>query len=264
MIKIDKTLTKEIQSWLETPTDERDMRRGAELVLMLTRNRALYNSINAKPEKFKAKAEYELKKFLNIRLANMAIADVTAYEAKVTPKIEETVQRVPVLDADDELPDPTKAKGMRSDHDALPPEIQELWTGNLAKYRKIVLLFNELKAMADMQPCDRFEKLKMLDELDKSYRERLERYDNYVPGSEPVKEAEPKDGTPPAPDNIVAYRKIKAARKSLTKYKQRLSLDTDGIAKEKCQEMVNTISSLGGTFKEDMIRELSAYGIRFK
>ena len=54
---IDEQLTKNMQSWLNTEPAERDLLKGAEMVLKLTRNRILFQNISRNPQKFASKRE---------------------------------------------------------------------------------------------------------------------------------------------------------------------------------------------------------------
>ena len=49
---IDEQLTINMQGWLNTEPAKRDLMKGAEMVLKLTRNRILYQNISHNPQKF--------------------------------------------------------------------------------------------------------------------------------------------------------------------------------------------------------------------
>lgn len=264
MANLDPKLTREMQDWLNARPADRDFMRGAAMLRSLNRNKALYNTLVRNPGKYMSKLEYELRKHLRIRLHNMSVADVVHMEAEVMPRVASTVATPPTISSDDELPEAHTARGRRADHDSLPPEIQALWDGNATRYRKIVLLFNELKAMADQEPCDRFEKLQMLDELDKQYRHALEQYDGYLPGHSAL----PPSATPPlsAVRTDEEARRLSAARKTLGKYKKVASTadvsdDRRTLAITKCRACVAVIRDLGGKFTPEVAAELSALGI---
>ena len=290
MKNLDPVLTRQLQDWLNTPADKRDVIAGATLYLQLSRNRALYNSVIRNPAKFHAKLEYELRKYLRIRLDRMAAADIVRLEGEVMPAVEETVG-LPPISTDDEFPGASVAKGRRPDHDSLPADIRDLWDSNADRYRRIVLLFNELKAMSDAAPCDRYEKLKILAELDKTYRANLERYDSYslsdaeaseTPSSDPS--LEPSSGFPsavpevlqegspvgpsedPAASGADVARQINAARKAVSSAKKTLSeLPADdpkaAALRTRIQESVSVIRSLGGGFSDRQTSELAALGV---
>lgn len=264
-MKLDPKVTLQLQNWLNTPEDERDIRAGAELMLSLNRNRALYNSILMRPDKFKDKLVYELRKHLRIRLDNLTTTEVARLEEEIIPRIEETVGNQPAISVEAELPDGSVAKGRRSDHDSLPPEIRELWNSNEQRHRRIVILFNEIKAMADAQPCDRYEKLRILDDLDKTYRLNLEKYDAYVPSATVASTTETETTPAQSPELVKA---VGAARKTISKYKKVIADNPDDTlkfetAKAKIQAAVDVIKNAGAEFSEATIAELTAFGISF-
>ncbi len=272
-MKLDPKVTVAIQNWLNTPEENRDIHAGADLMLSLNHNHALYNSILRRPDKFIPKLVYELRKYLKIRLDNMTSADVVRMEKAVMPSVSHTLQEVPVISTDAELPEGTIAKGRRADHDSLPAEIRELWDSNSERYRDIKVLFNELKAMSDMQPCDRYEKLVILDDLDKKYRENLERYDSFVlaPSSPMGDEPQPTDND--AEDVSGACNEnektINNARKTLSKYRRLLSERDDDdprrtVALEKIQSAVCAILACGAGVAPDTRDELTGFGIKFE
>lgn len=262
-MKLDPVLTADVQKWLNTPDKERDIRQGATLMLQLNRNRALFNSVMLRPDKFKDKLVYELNKFLRIRLDNMTVAQVASMEAEVLPRVGNTIDDFPVISVENELPAPAVAKGKRPDHDSLPPHIRDLWESNAALYRKIVLLFNELKAMNYAMPCDRYEKLRILDEADKLYRSNLRKYDEYV-----AKPAVAHAADDVATNNSDIVKAVGAARKTISKYKKIIAENPDNlekinIAKDKIQSAVSVIRKAGAEFSDNTVAELSSLGIRF-
>ncbi len=267
MRPIDPKLTQAVADWLNTPSEKRDIQAGADLLLSLDRNRALYNTITRRPEKYGAKLERELRKHLNIRLRGMAVADVARLEEKVMPLAAETAAAPPEISTDDELPEGVVAKGRRPDHDSLPAEIRDLWESNAARHRKIVILFNELKAMADAAPCDRFEKLTILAELDAEYRANLARYDAFAQAS-PLPQTEPRLPAAPseAPDPVDAGKAVAAARKTISKYKKVLeTAGGDTAASEtavaKISDAARRVLSLGASFDERNVAELVSLGV---
>ena len=238
---MDEKLTKNIQDWLATPAQDRDIDEGATMLLKLNRNRTLYNNIVRRPERFAGKLEYELRKHLKIRLDGLTVADVARMGREVMPRVEETLHEVPVISTDAELPEGTVARGRRPDHEQLPAEIQALWDGNIENYHKVRDLHHRLKEMEAAPPCDRYEFLKLLDEADRRYRENLARYDGFVFGQEPATVVADNTADDQAPEKDKA--RINAARKSISKWKAALVKaygDGDG---EKCTEALSKISA---------------------
>ena len=275
---IDNKLTQEITDWLNTPKADRDIVAGATMLLKLNSNRFLYANILRRPDKFADKLEYELRKHLHIRLDGMTNADVVRLEAKVIPQAKKTLATPPaVVSTDAELPEAKTARGRRDDHERLPAQVQALWDDNFRLYAQIKDLFERLKQMEKAQPCDRYEYLKILDETDKKYRRNLELYDNYVAPSDSsassptATTADAKSSTenaeePTSPDTD--YRKINAARKTLSKYKKVFAKAIEqgndekcATAKNKILDSVESIRRAGGIVGAAVTAELKALGI---
>ncbi|MBQ8277831.1 MAG: hypothetical protein IJY00_05240, partial [Bacteroidaceae bacterium] len=158
------------------------------MLLRLTRNRILHANILRRPDKMAAKLEYELKKHLRIRLDGMTRRDVALMEREVMPRAEELLAAGGPPDADGGLPEISSEadqpapvhEGRRADHDALPEEIRRLWDDNAGIWFRIKQTYNTLLSMEHAAPCDRYDHLKMLDELDRRYRDNMARYDAYA------------------------------------------------------------------------------------
>lgn len=188
MEKIDNKFTERIQQWLssEDHKSTEAVLEGAMILLKLNGNNILYNNIIKNPERpmWPEKLEYELNKFLKIRLDGFTRREVLQIEAKVMSEAaiiltekEDAAAAHSAVDAGKILDEPTK--GRRADHDSLPAEIQQLFDGNRSRYQKIRELHTKLRAMNKMQPCDRYEFLKQLEELEKDYRLNMQKYDEY-------------------------------------------------------------------------------------
>ena len=89
--KLDPKVTEAISDWLNTPADSRDVRAGAELLLTLNRNRAIYNAAVRRPAQLASKIEHELRKYLNIRLHDAAVSDLRRVESEVMPQVSMTL-----------------------------------------------------------------------------------------------------------------------------------------------------------------------------
>ena len=178
---IDNNLTIRLKTWLEkeSHTDKEDIMEGAQMLLKLNRNQALFNTISRRPEKYVSKIEYELKKFLPMRLNKMTIGDVKKLDAELTPEIQSVINSE-VDSADDELnekQDLPAHGGKRPDHDSLPDDIKSIWEENAERWKKIKRIFNQLKDLS--QPCDRYELLMQMKEAWYKYKAEFERYDSF-------------------------------------------------------------------------------------
>lgn len=249
---MDHKFTEKIREWLDKPVNERNLAEGATMLLQLNRNRILHQNIIRRGEKMMGKLEYELKKHLRIRDDGKTLHEVVAMERVIMPDVEQLVTK----------PEAEHA-GKRADHDELPEEVQQLWDGNFERYTKIKALFEELKAMEKMQPCDRYEKLKLLDEAEKAYREALTAYDSYVKEDDfPIKTEE----QPVDPAELATQ--IGNARKYISEGKGKLKklIDEGNEAKaatlrKKIVERVRTIQQAGAPISDDTFAELSELGI---
>lgn len=273
MAQLDNKLTESIKKWLDTAPNERDIIAGATMLLQLNRNRAMFNTITRKPEREADRLEYELRKHLRIRLDNMTVADVANMDKKVIPSAKEVLETLPVVSTDDEIPEARSARGRRQDHDSLPAHIQALYDNNINLYKKIKMLFEELKTMENALPCDRYERLKLLDEADKAYRANLDAYDNYV---KPTDDAVDNDAEPTTAEQSSAnvspadvVKQIGSARKTISKYRTKLAQlveandpKADAI-RNKLQDCVRTIQTAGAGLAPATQSELEALGIKF-
>ena len=203
MNKLDPKFTEELVAWLRADhTDDESIRKGALLLLRLNRNQGLYQRICRTPQRCLAKLEYEIKKFVNIRLEGYTIEDVVNLDKVITPVIKSNLEecdRVVQLagveghqiNVEDVMPaggseddKPVAYSGKRPDHDSLPDEIKILWDKNAERWKKIKEAYNLLLSLN--APCDRFEHLKLMKEVWYKYREDMCRYDDFKAGNADV------------------------------------------------------------------------------
>ena len=171
-----------MQAWLNMEPSLRNLNEGAEMMLKLSHNKVLYQNVMRNPVKFASRIEYELKKRMPMRLDRMTSEAVVSMDNKLMPETKKLIDAhdAPVIDSDNDVPLSAKiAKGKRADHDQLPENIQKLWDDNGALFFKIKEIYNTLLGMMDAQPCDRYEYLKVLQDLDKRYHQNLAAYDSY-------------------------------------------------------------------------------------
>ena len=249
---LDQRFTQQLQAWLDTPSDSRDLATGAELLLRLNKNQYLHNMILRK-RNF-TKLEYELRKYLNIRLEGLTKREVVAMEQAVLPLAAESIDAgAPVISTDDEMPE-GNYRGKRPDHDTLPQNLQDFYERNGEIYFKIKQLFETLQRMENDTPCDRHEYLKQLDELDKAYRENWETYDTWsAVTSGPVL---------PVTDAPTAQQ-LQAARKYVSTNKKKLAETGDEALREKIQQRIDLLLSADQGFDEDYKLELEELGLHF-
>lgn len=229
MAKIDNSFTLKMKKWLEAKehTDYDDIMSGALMVLQLNKNRAMYNSIAMKPEKYVSKIVYELSKFLPIRLAEMTMQDVEDLDKEITPSIKEAIEQEPEGNADkmaDEMDLPLR-KGKREDHSKLPAEIQAIWLTNADRWKKIKEAYNTCITLE--RPCDRFEYLTIMKDLWYAYKDQMNLYDTYQVTEDNPKVDTSNDNTDP----VEIVKQINNARSYISKNIQKL-LDAKKSAEE--------------------------------
>ena len=241
MNKPDPRLTEQIQAWLSTEPAERDIRTGADLLLRLNRNRALHQTILRRPEKMAAKLAYELGKHLRIRLDGYTMAEVVKLQAELMPQVAATLET-----------DPTAThSGRRADHDRLPEHIRAIYEQGGEIFRKMKQIYETLRTMDNRPPCDRYEHLQILAELDSKYRRGWETYDTYSPEVEAAKSTRRVDFTPSTP--AADAKAVAAARKYLSRNKAKLATLTGEEAdrlRAEMQQRIDLVLSSGGSFDE--------------
>lgn len=275
---MDQELTHSILDWLETPAGERDIPAGAELLLRLNRNRILYGNILRRPDRMAGKLEYELRKHLRLRLDRMTADSVVQMQRDVIPAVVQSLEAgmpepvngepdvidgAPVISTDVDTAPPLY-RGRRADHDSLPPEIRELWVRNGDIYARIKQTYNTLLGMEKAAPCDRYEHLKVLKELDDAYRANWARYDAYKLGEQQPDEPEANVDQPPMPD----AKAVSAARKYISDNARKLEgtdKDDPGYTEllAAMQERVALVQLSGGSFKPDYQAKLETLGLQF-
>ena len=248
------------------------MREGAELLLRINGNRHIYNLAMNRPEAAHDHVEYDLKKFLQIRLDGHTVESIREMERELLPKVrtlipppeEETESELSEDDTVEETPTaPNAHRGRRPDHDELPEHIRAIYDRGGELYEKIRRTFTELQDLEKAPPCDRYEKIKILEGLYEEYIAGWDEYDAYGTADEGEETAEPED-----PGNEV--KRVVAARKFISthvaKLEQLLKTEEpapDEIEEERRQitERINLIVETGGSFKPDFAQRLRDIGV---
>lgn len=269
---MDKEFTESLKRWLETPREERDVREGAELLLRINGNRHIYNLAMNRPEAAHDHVEYDLKKFLQIRLDGHTMESIREMESELLPKVrslipppeEETESEFAEDDIVEETPTaPNVHRGRRPDHDDLPEHIRAIYDRGGELYEKIRRTFTELQDLEKAPPCDRYEKIKILEGLYEEYIAGWDEYDAYGTADEGEETTEPADQGNEA-------KRVAAARKFISthvaKLEQLLKAEEsapDEIEEERRQitERINLIVETGGSFKPDFAQRLRDIGV---
>lgn len=267
---MDKAFTQDIADWLETPREERDVRKGAELLLRINGNRHIYQLAMIRPETAHDHVEADLKKFLQIRLDGHTMESVRQMDSELIPKVQNiiTTRQDESEDAPEETDDTAPAhRGKRSDHNELPEEIRAIYERGGELFEKIKQIFTELQQMENAPACDRYEKLKVLKPLVKEYTDGWERYDNY---NSDMSQEEAVEAVDEAPEPGNEAKRVAAARKFLSTHVAKLekllqaeTIDEAEVENERRQiaERMAFIAETGGSFKPDFAQRIHALGV---
>lgn len=267
---MDKAFTQDIADWLETPREERDVRKGAELLLRINGNRHIYQLAMIRPETAHDHVEADLKNFLRIRLDGHTMESVRQMDSELIPKVQNiiTTRQDESEDAPEETDDTAPAhRGKRSDHNELPEEIRAIYERGGELFEKIKQIFTELQQMENAPACDRYEKLKVLKPLVKEYTDGWERYDNY---NSDMSQEEAVEAVDEAPEPGNEAKRVAAARKFLSTHVAKLekllqaeTIDEAEVENERRQiaERMAFIAETGGSFKPDFAQRIHALGV---
>lgn len=276
---MDKTLTDKIVAWLNAPahTEDADIMEGALMLLQLNRNRMLYMTISTNPKRFLKTVEYELKKFLPLRMKGKTCQDVRREADEFLSELRENgidkeqsegKDETSETDDTDETVAPVR-NGKREDHDQLPQNIREIWEANAERWKRIKEIYNTCLSLEN--PCDLEENLKVLKETYYAYKADYARYDSFTFEGEGAKSEE--DG---ASDDLKTLKDINNARSYISKNVDKLSaLKKEALRDDATDAQTNAYQSLlssmtqrvqtlvdnGQVMGEDLMNKLQATGI---
>ena len=188
---IDPKFTEQIARWLDSEhTTREQIEAGAQLLLSLNRDHAMFQRIMRRPERELKFLEYKLRRFLSLRQDGQTIRDVIQLDNEITPHLQAIIEKepIPVEGGAELLPVEQPAeqdggnemyvrKGIRPDHDQLPADIQAIWPANAERWKKIKEAYETCKSLTE--PCDRYEFLKVLKVTWYKYKHEMARYDDY-------------------------------------------------------------------------------------
>ena len=201
---MDIKFTEKVQAWLGTPAEERDYDQGAIFLLQLSNNQIMYRNLSRNTKKNAQFIEYQIRKYMKFRLADLTHAQVTEMQKAVDKIValrhldrEETpVNVADGTEVTDEVagtvdaPESTNVNvssefkaGKRADHDSLPIEIQALYVENgniIHKMRELHMRLRSLSVEnATCPDSERYPFLKELIALDKQYHKNWQVYDSW-------------------------------------------------------------------------------------
>ena len=201
---MDIKFTEKVQAWLDTPAEERDYDQGAIFLLQLSNNQIMYRNLSRNTKKNAQFIEYQIRKYMKFRLADLTHAQVTEMQKavdKIVALRHLDREKTPVNVADDtdvtgedsgtvNAPESTNVNvssefkaGKRADHDSLPIEIQALYVENgniIHKMRELHMRLRSLSVEnATCPDSERYPFLKELIALDKQYHKNWQIYDSW-------------------------------------------------------------------------------------
>jgi hypothetical protein len=188
---IDRKLTQQLQQWLEAKAEDRDIATGAMLLRRLVRNLTFAANFERNPKRHMKMAEYQLSKYLPMRLAEITHEDMVVMTKKVKEingelRLDEPLPGKKTEPEVKRIAKTTEFRaGKRPDHDQLPEEIQACYAENLsimqnmrACHAQLVLLSTQEKQSV-CPDGDRYPFVKEIIALDEKYRQNWQRYDEY-------------------------------------------------------------------------------------
>ena len=80
---MDIKFTEKVQAWLGTPSEELDYDQGAIFLLQLSNNQIMYRNLSRNTKKNAQFIEYQIRKYMKFRLADLTHAQVTEMQKAV-------------------------------------------------------------------------------------------------------------------------------------------------------------------------------------
>lgn len=180
---IDKQFTSNLQAYLNTPAEKRNLEQGAQYLLQLTNNIILYKNLMRNLKGHAQFIEFRLKRYLKFRLQEITHEQVETMQQQVNLITKQRqLDKVPTTETQSE--GQQFRAGKREDHEQLPAEIQALYIENasiMQKMRELHLQLRTLSTQSSTCPdSDRYPFLKEIIELDKRYHNNWKQYDTYT------------------------------------------------------------------------------------
>lgn len=285
---IDPKFTEKIARWLDSEHSTREqIEAGAQLLLSLNRDYAMFQRIMRRPEREVQFLEYKLRRFLRMRQDGQTVQDVVRLGNEIMPELEAVTDKepLPVEGQGIYLPveqpvetdggnDRYVRKGIRPDHDQLPAEIQAIWPANAERWKKIKEAYETCKQLTE--PCDRYEYLKVLKETWYKYKQEMARYDDYrltadggsdgdgavhqTPPLTPEQEKELKNADSYISKNMPQFLQLVAAAKEEDfNEEQQKALEN---LRQRIQQRVDVLLKYGRTLTDERREQLTACDVR--
>ena len=173
---MDHKLTELISSWLDTPHEQRDYVVGNLYLLKLSGNQILYRNLAPNPKGKGEFIEYQLRKYMAFRLADLTHVQVEEMQQQVDVIVQEHIPLAAEADS--------HKLGKRDDHDQLPDSIKACYVENLSLLQRMRELHLKLRSLSlDNASCpdsERYPFLKEMIALDKKLHNNWDKYDHFI------------------------------------------------------------------------------------
>lgn len=283
-MKIDPKFTEQIARWLEGEhSTQEQIEAGAQLLLSLNRDGAMYQRIMRRPQRELKFLEYKLQRFLRLRQDGQTIKDVIRLNDEIIPVLKTVTDKEPlpvegqavILPVEEPVgSDQYVRKGIRPDHDKLPASIQAIWPANAERWKKIKEAYETCKQLTE--PCDRYEYLKVLKETWYKYKQEMARYDDYrltadggsegegaadqTPALTPEQEKELKNADSYISKNMPQLQQLVSASKEEEFNEEQIkSLEN---LRQRVQQRVDVLLKYGRTLTEERSEQLKQCDIK--
>ena len=266
---MDQILTAKIHNFLQlkNPT-EAQIIEGATLLLQCNpnRERGIYNNALRRPKATLPWIRTDLKKYYDIRQRGLTTPEVEKFNNETVKRVEQTLSLVPSGVAqpggDAPIVPALGTRGMRADHDQLPPEVQAIWERNAERWQKMGRLHFQLAQMIakpGYAPCDGNELCYQLRQVDDDLRNDYEIYDTYDVVNTVVSSNSnaTQDSVEVFTDNV---KTIQNARTAISRGLSRKTPHTEDSL-QKLQNAVNTLFALKQAIKPETIEKLKTLNI---
>ena len=252
---------------MDNPT-EAQIIEGATLLLQCNpnRERGIYNTALRRPKATLPWIRTDLKKYYGIRQRGLTTPEVEKYNNETKKRVEQTLSIVPsgVAQPGGDAPvvPVLGTRGMREDHDRLPPEVQAIWERNAERWQKMGRLHFQLAQMIakpGYAPCDGNELCYQLRQMDDKIRNDYAIYDGFRIGQ--TASSSPSEKTADSVDVFTDNVKtIQNARTAISRGLGRKVPHTEESL-QKLQEAVNTLFAMKQAIKPETMDKLKAVGV---
>ncbi len=245
MNNLEQKYVDDVNAYLSLSANERDIEKGAMLMLKGNRNQTLYKTVIRKS--WSEKIEYELRKILGNRLSTVKV--VTA-EKNIISDMEMKLLQISKK---------PEIKGKRSDHESLPDKIKTIPDVNTELYQKMRSIHEKLKVY-NAENYDAEKRKPLISEMlkiDATIIENWKTYDNFDPANPINQNVQKKSGDKLDIQEVQKYRT--ALSRAVSEIPEKIKAGKTNLAekqREKAQTCYEALIKDGQNFTPAMIEKL--------